>query len=153
MRDVTALPPWWRRPDAPGGRRPRARPSKTEQDAMSNTQNGPPARNRFPASPTPYASTSTRRCCPDVQILSAGHDDERGTRDYHPAPGSLRATSVRNYLISLGIPAQRRATVGYGKNRPAIAGSREETWSQNRRAVAEVEQCARNWLAIGENGG
>ena len=48
-------------------------------------------------------------------------------------------TSVRNYLVSLGIPAQRLAPVSYGKERPAIAGSSEETWSQNRRAVAEVQ--------------
>jgi peptidoglycan-associated lipoprotein len=76
---------------------------------------------------------------PDVQILIAGHADERGTREYNLALGSLRATSVRNTLISLGIPAQRLATVSYGKERPASAGSSEETWSQNRRAVAEVE--------------
>jgi peptidoglycan-associated lipoprotein len=75
----------------------------------------------------------------DVQILIAGHADERGTREYNLALGSLRATTVKNYLISLGIPAQHLATVSYGKERPVVTGSSEETWSQNRRAVAEVE--------------
>jgi len=46
---------------------------------------------------------------------------------------------VKNYLISLGIPAQRLTTVSYGKEPPAVAGSTEEVWSQNRRAVAEVD--------------
>jgi peptidoglycan-associated lipoprotein len=76
---------------------------------------------------------------PDVPILIAGHADERGTREYNLALGSQRATAVKNYLISLGIPAQRLATVSYGKERPAVTGSSEETWSQNRRAVAEVQ--------------
>jgi hypothetical protein len=79
------------------------------------------------------------------------HADERGTRDYNLALASLRATSVRNYLISLDIPAQRRAAASHGKERPRIAGSSEEPWSQYRRAAAEVDwerPGARDWLAI-----
>lgn len=76
---------------------------------------------------------------PEVQIMIAGHADERGTREYNLALGNLRATAVKNYLVSLGIPAQRLDTVSYGKERPAVVGSSEEAWSKNRRAVAEIE--------------
>lgn len=76
---------------------------------------------------------------PDVRLRIAGHADERGTREYNLALGDRRATAVRNYLASLGVPAQRLDTVSYGKERPAVAGSNEEAWAKNRRAVAELE--------------
>jgi peptidoglycan-associated lipoprotein len=76
---------------------------------------------------------------PDVLILIAGHADERGTREYNLALGSQRATTVKHYLISLGIPAQRLSTVSFGKERPVVAGSNDESYAQNRRAVAEVQ--------------
>ena len=76
---------------------------------------------------------------PDLQIMIAGHADERGTREYNLALGSMRATAVKNYLVSLGIPAQHLDTVSYGKERPAMVGSSEAAWSKNRRAVAEIE--------------
>jgi peptidoglycan-associated lipoprotein len=75
----------------------------------------------------------------DLQIMIAGHADERGTREYNLALGSERAVAVRNYLVSLGIPAARLDTISYGKERPAVAGSDEAAWSQNRRAVAGIE--------------
>ncbi|HET7594263.1 MAG TPA: peptidoglycan-associated lipoprotein Pal [Stellaceae bacterium] len=76
---------------------------------------------------------------PSVQIRIAGHADERGTREYNLALGDRRATAVRGYLVSLGIPAQRLETMSYGKERPAVVGSNEESWAKNRRAVAEIE--------------
>jgi peptidoglycan-associated lipoprotein len=76
---------------------------------------------------------------PDVRLRIAGHADERGTREYNLALGDRRATAVRNYLASLGVPAQRLDTVSYGKERPAVAGSNEAAWAKNRRAVAELE--------------
>jgi peptidoglycan-associated lipoprotein len=75
----------------------------------------------------------------DLQVMIAGHADERGTREYNLALGNLRAVAVRNYLIALGIPATRLDTISYGKERPAVVGSDEAAWSQNRRAAAEVE--------------
>jgi peptidoglycan-associated lipoprotein len=76
-----------------------------------------------------------RRRYLDVQIFITGHADERATRQYNLALGGLRATSVRNYLISLGIPPQRRATVSAGKEPPAIAGSSEATAAPWRRSI------------------
>ena len=64
-----------------------------------------------------------------------GHCDERGTREYNLALGERRATAVRNALVALGIPANRIKTISYGKERPAVLGSNEAAWAQNRRGV------------------
>jgi len=60
---------------------------------------------------------------PAVRITVEGHCDERGTREYNLALGERRATSVKNYLVALGIPAARVQTISYGKERPAAVGS------------------------------
>jgi peptidoglycan-associated lipoprotein len=77
---------------------------------------------------------------PSSRITIEGHCDERGTRDYNLALGERRANSAKNYLISLGIDASRIRTVSYGKERPVAAGSNEQAWAQNRRAVTVTLQ-------------
>ena len=72
---------------------------------------------------------------PDLMIVIEGHADERGTREYNLALGDRRATAVRDYLVAKGINSARVRTVSYGKERPAISGSDEAAWSQNRRSV------------------
>ena len=69
-----------------------------------------------------------------------GHCDERGTREYNLALGERRAMSVRNYLIAAGIEASRIHTISYGKERPAVVGSNEAAWAQNRRGVTVLGQ-------------
>jgi peptidoglycan-associated lipoprotein len=68
------------------------------------------------------------------QISIEGHCDERGTAEYNLALGERRAVAARNYLVSLGIPADRVKTVSYGKEFPFDPGHTEEAWSKNRRA-------------------
>ena len=63
-----------------------------------------------------------------------GHCDERGTAEYNLALGERRALSVRQYLVSLGIAAERLRTVSYGKEFPFDPGHSETSWSRNRRA-------------------
>lgn len=75
---------------------------------------------------------------PSVTITVEGHCDERGTREYNLALGERRANSSKNYLIALGVNPNRIKTISYGKERPAVAGSNEAAWSQNRRAVTLV---------------
>jgi peptidoglycan-associated lipoprotein len=75
---------------------------------------------------------------PNVRATVEGHCDERGTRDYNLALGERRANAARNYLISLGVAANRITTVSYGKERPVALGSNEEAWARNRRAVTIV---------------
>jgi peptidoglycan-associated lipoprotein len=73
-----------------------------------------------------------------VNIVLEGHADERGTREYNIALGERRASAAKSYLVSQGIAASRISTVSYGKERPAIVGNEESSWSQNRRAVTVI---------------
>ena len=72
---------------------------------------------------------------PTMVVIIEGHADERGTREYNLALGDRRAVAVRDYLIAKGLNAARVRTVSYGKERPAVSGSNEETWAKNRRAA------------------
>ena len=73
-----------------------------------------------------------------LNVVVEGHCDERGTREYNLALGERRAAAARNYLASLGINQSRITTVSYGKERPAVLGSDERSWAQNRRAVTVI---------------
>ena len=64
-----------------------------------------------------------------------GHADERGTREYNIALGARRAQTVREYLVSRGVSAQRMRTISYGKERPVAVCNDISCWSQNRRVV------------------
>ena len=67
-------------------------------------------------------------------VTIEGHADERGTAEYNLALGERRALAARNYLVSLGISADRLRTVSYGKEFPFEPGHDEASWSKNRRA-------------------
>ena len=75
---------------------------------------------------------------PNVRATVEGHCDERGTREYNIALGERRANAAKNYLVSLGVGADRVTTVSYGKERPVALGSNEQAWARNRRAVTIV---------------
>jgi peptidoglycan-associated lipoprotein len=75
---------------------------------------------------------------PNVAVTIEGHCDERGTREYNLALGERRAQAVKNVLVASGIPASRISTISYGKERPAVVGSSEDAYAQNRRAVTTV---------------
>ena len=74
----------------------------------------------------------------NVTITVEGHCDERGTREYNLALGERRATAVKKILVALGVPANRISTISYGKERPAVVGSNEAAWAQNRRGVSVI---------------
>ncbi len=75
---------------------------------------------------------------PNVTVTVEGHCDERGTREYNLALGERRAAAVKKMLAALGVPANRVSTISYGKERPAVVGSNEAAWAQNRRGVTVV---------------
>ena len=75
----------------------------------------------------------------NVNILVEGHADERGTRDYNLALGARRSHAVKVALESYGVSGDRIETTTFGKERPAVQGSNEAAWSQNRRAVVVVK--------------
>ncbi len=72
---------------------------------------------------------------PDLKFAIEGHCDERGTREYNLALGERRANAVKQHLVSLGVDASRLSTVSFGKERPAVVGTNDWAWSQNRRGV------------------
>ncbi len=71
---------------------------------------------------------------PRVKVQIEGHCDERGTIEYNLALGQRRANSTKNYLVSLGVSADRISTISYGKEKPLDPGHNEEAWAKNRRA-------------------
>ena len=71
---------------------------------------------------------------PAWQVTIEGHCDERGTAEYNLALGERRALAAKNYLVSLGIPADKVKTVSYGKEFPFDPGHDDGAWSKNRRA-------------------
>jgi peptidoglycan-associated lipoprotein len=74
-----------------------------------------------------------------ITVVVEGHADERGTREYNLALGDRRASSAKQYLESTGVAGGRLETISYGKERPAVLGSNEDAWAQNRRAVTVVK--------------
>lgn len=72
---------------------------------------------------------------PTALIVIEGHCDERGTREYNLALGEQRANAARSYLIAKGIDASRIRTISYGKDKPVVLGSDEESWAMNRNAT------------------
>ena len=70
---------------------------------------------------------------PQAKVVVEGHCDERGSTEYNLALGDRRANAVKQYLVSLGIPAANINTVSYGKEKPFCMESAEECWQQNRR--------------------
>jgi peptidoglycan-associated lipoprotein len=80
------------------------------------------------------ANASIMKKYPAWQITVEGHCDERGTAEYNLALGERRALAAKNYLVSLGIPADKIRVVSYGKEFPFDPGHDEGAWSQNRRA-------------------
>jgi peptidoglycan-associated lipoprotein len=80
------------------------------------------------------ANAAVLKKYPNMQITVEGHCDERGTAEYNLALGERRALAAKNYLVSLGIAADRIKVVSYGKEFPFDPGHDENAWSKNRRA-------------------
>ncbi len=75
---------------------------------------------------------------PEYTALIEGHADEQGTREYNLALGARRASAVRDFLVSQGVPDGRLRTISYGKERPIEICSEETCYQQNRRGVTVI---------------
>ena len=69
----------------------------------------------------------------EVNLRIEGHCDERGSEEYNLALGEKRAKVAKNYLVTMGLPAENVSIISYGKEKPANPGHDESAWSQNRR--------------------
>ena len=77
---------------------------------------------------------------PNAKVTIEGHCDERGTNEYNLALGEARAKSAKAFMVDLGIPTARMATISYGEERPLVQGRSEESFAKNRRAHFVIEQ-------------
>jgi peptidoglycan-associated lipoprotein len=73
-----------------------------------------------------------------LRVTVEGHCDERGTVEYNLALGERRAAATRDYLVSLGVAADRLRTASYGKEAPACYEHGEDCWARNWRAHLTV---------------
>ena len=76
----------------------------------------------------------------DRVVIIEGNCDERGSNEYNLSLGDLRAIAIRDYLVTLGIDAQRIQSKSYGEEKPAVTGHGEGAWSKNRRGEFAVFQ-------------
>jgi len=79
------------------------------------------------------ATSQFLRTNAQVKVVLEGHCDERGSTEYNLALGDRRAAAAKQFLVSLGITADRVETVSYGKEKPFCSASTEDCWQQNRR--------------------
>ena len=68
-------------------------------------------------------------------LVIEGHCDNRGTDEYNRALGERRANAIRAYLAGRGVADSRMKTKSLGEDQPAVSGSGESIWKQNRRGV------------------
>ena len=71
----------------------------------------------------------------DLYLIIEGHCDQRGTEEYNRALGERRANAIRAYLVKRGVADNKIKTVSYGEDKPAVSGTGESVWKQNRRGV------------------
>lgn len=71
---------------------------------------------------------------PNASVNVEGHCDERGSAEYNLGLGDRRASSARDFLVQLGIPADKLKTISYGKERPTCTEADEACYQRNRRA-------------------
>ena len=80
------------------------------------------------------------RSNPNAMAILEGHTDERGSASYNIALGERRTLSVRNFLLAHQIPTTQITWVSYGEERPAVGGTSDEDYAQNRRVEILYKQ-------------
>jgi peptidoglycan-associated lipoprotein len=68
-----------------------------------------------------------------VVVSVEGHCDVRGSSEYNLALGSRRAGAVKDYMVGLGVAANRVTVLSKGKEQPFCTEESEACWQQNRR--------------------
>jgi len=72
---------------------------------------------------------------PTYHVVVEGHADERGSEEYNRGLSERRALAVKEYLVALGVSADRIETLAYGEEKPVAANATAESQhSRNRRA-------------------
>ncbi len=88
---------------------------------------------RADARETLKANAAWLKANPSARVQIEGHCDERGTDEYNLALGARRAQAAKDYLVELGISADRLSTISYGEEIPVCREQTEACWQRNRR--------------------
>ena len=72
---------------------------------------------------------------PDLELTIEGHTDNVGDPTYNLSLSLERATSVRDALISRGVPREKIQVKGFGESHPIVSNSTAEGRAENRRVV------------------
>ena len=75
----------------------------------------------------------------NLEVIVEGNCDERGGVEYNMVLGQKRADSVKEYLVSQGISAEKIKAVSFGKERVIVAGTNAVAYLQNRVAITKIE--------------
>jgi peptidoglycan-associated lipoprotein len=75
----------------------------------------------------------------NLEVIVEGNCDERGGVEYNMVLGQKRADSVKEYLTSQGISAERVKAVSFGKERVIVSGTSAAAYLQNRVAITKIE--------------
>lgn len=78
----------------------------------------------------------------DRPIVVEGHTDSRGNEQMNQELSRERAESVRDYLINLGVPAERIRAVGRGESSPIATNDTPEGRANNRRVEIVIGKSA-----------
>jgi peptidoglycan-associated lipoprotein len=68
-----------------------------------------------------------------VRVTVEGHADSRGTSEYNLALGERRGNAVKDYLVGLGIAAERMVVISKGEESPLCTEETEGCFARNRR--------------------
>ena len=71
-------------------------------------------------------------------VIAIGHTDSIGSKAYNQKLSVRRANSVKQYLVSKGIEANRIYTEGKGETQPVASNKTKDGRAKNRRVEIEV---------------
>ncbi|MFK7929878.1 MAG: OmpA family protein, partial [Myxococcota bacterium] len=76
---------------------------------------------------------------PELELLEVqGHTDQQGSATYNQGLSEKRAVSVRTYMISQGVEAERLRAKGYGEAEPLINETNAAAYAANRRVEFHI---------------
>jgi peptidoglycan-associated lipoprotein len=92
------------------------------------------------AKSTLVSNAGLLRAAPAIKVMIEGHCDERGSDEYNLALGEKRALATKNYLVSLGVAAERMNVISYGEEMPLDTARTKEAWAKNRRSEFKIKR-------------
>jgi peptidoglycan-associated lipoprotein len=142
----TPPPPPPQRPDNPAVPSPPPTPTEAEIFArmtLAELNNSHPLDDIYFEFDKSELSTAARaglqkdadwmRKWPSTKVTIEGHADARGTNEYNLALGERRASSIRDYLTTLGVTVSRMGVGSKGEEEPVCREENEACWAKNRR--------------------